>query len=171
MAPDCGNEGGERFDSLHFRSALSRFATGVTVVTTHAGNGAFAGLTVNSFNSVSLAPPLVLWSLGTGSSCLPLFSGCAHYLINVLSSEQSELALRFASRIANRFDGVAFTLSPVGLPVLEGASAWFECVNRSQYLEGDHVIFVGEVRRIGLSARPGLIFQNGQFLQAFSASC
>jgi flavin reductase (DIM6/NTAB) family NADH-FMN oxidoreductase RutF len=171
MAADRDDFSAANLDQLHFRRALSRFATGVTVVTTTAADGSFAGLTVSSFNSVSLAPPLVLWSLSTCSSSLPVFSACAHYLINVLSSEQSALALRFASKVADRFDGVELSLSESGLPILEGASAWFECANRSQYLEGDHVIFVGEVTWIGTSPRPGLIFQNGQFLQSVPAQC
>jgi flavin reductase (DIM6/NTAB) family NADH-FMN oxidoreductase RutF len=170
MAPDNVNVDMEKFDTQHFRGALSRFATGVTVVTADSGNGCFVGITVSSFNSVSLTPPLVLWSLATGSSSLQVFSGSAHYVINVLASDQRALAVRFASKVASRFEGVGFTLSHIGLPILEGTSAWFECRNRSRYLEGDHVIFVGEVTRVGLSTHPGLIFQNGEFLGAFPPS-
>lgn len=166
MAPDTVNVGMASFDSRHFRDALSRFATGVTVVTGENADKCFVGITVSSFNSVSLAPPLVLWSLATCSSSLATFSTSTHYVINVLASDQCALAMRFAAKVARRFEGVGFTLSPAGLPILEGASAWFECRNRSQYLEGDHVIFVGEVTRIGLSAHPGLVFQNGEFVEA-----
>jgi flavin reductase (DIM6/NTAB) family NADH-FMN oxidoreductase RutF len=166
MKQETGNV--EKFDSNHFRGALSRFATGVTVITAKNSDGCFAGITVSSFNSVSLVPPLVLWSLATCSSNLPIFSRSSYYLINVLASDQRALAVRFASKVASRFEGVDFSLSHTGLPILEGAAAWFECANRSQYLEGDHVIFVGEVTRIGLSTRPGLIFQNGEFIESFS---
>src|ERR1041385_3422202 len=89
------------FDSRHFRNALSQFATGVTVITTRLDNGNFFGLTASSFNSVSLAPPLVLWSLSDKANSLPLFTGNSHYVINVLSAEQAQLADRFSRRIEN----------------------------------------------------------------------
>jgi flavin reductase (DIM6/NTAB) family NADH-FMN oxidoreductase RutF len=152
------------FDSRHFRNALSQFATGVTVITTRLENGSFFGLTASSFNSVSLDPPLVLWSLASGASSLPIFTGNSHYVINVLSANQAKLAERFASRIEDRFEGVDFELSRTGLPILKGAAAWFECHNRSRYPEGDHVIFVGEVERCDLSPQPALIFHHGRFL-------
>jgi flavin reductase (DIM6/NTAB) family NADH-FMN oxidoreductase RutF len=86
------------FDSAHFRHALSQFATGVTVITTRLADGSFRGLTASSFNSVSLEPPLVLWSLGAGANSLPIFSGNSHYVINVLAAGQQDLALRFTRR-------------------------------------------------------------------------
>jgi hypothetical protein len=92
------------FDSAHFRQALSQFATGVTVITTRLSDGNFRGLTASSFNSVSLEPPLVLWSLSNAANSLPIFSGNSHYVINVLSAGQEELARRFARRGANPFD-------------------------------------------------------------------
>lgn len=165
MKRDGSNAELETFDSQHFRDALSRFATGVTVITAKDDAETFIGVTVSSFNSVSLEPPLVLWSLAKISSNLSVFSKCPGYVVNVLASDQRLLAARFASRIASRFEGVELTLSQTGLPVLKGTSAWFHCRNRSQYHEGDHVIFVGEVTQIGLSPLPGLIFQNGEFLE------
>jgi flavin reductase (DIM6/NTAB) family NADH-FMN oxidoreductase RutF len=152
------------FDALHFRKALSQFATGVTVITTRLENGAFIGLTASSFNSVSLDPPLVLWSLANGASSLPIFTGNSHYVINVLAGNQTALAERFAMRIDNRFEGVEFILSRTGLPVLKGVAAWFECHNRSRYPEGDHVIFVGEVEDCGMAPQPALVFHRGQFV-------
>jgi flavin reductase (DIM6/NTAB) family NADH-FMN oxidoreductase RutF len=151
------------FDSLHFRNALSQFATGVTVITTRLDDGRFFGLTASSFNSLSLDPPLVLWSLSCSASSLPLFTDNTHYVINVLAANQAALAERFAQRIDNRFDGVEFWLSHTGLPIITGASAWFECHNRSRYPEGDHVIFVGEVERCDVDPQPSLIFHNGRF--------
>ena len=151
------------FDSTHFRRALSQFATGVTVITTRLEDGSFLGLTASSFNSVSLAPPLVLWSLAQSANSLPVFSGNSHYVINVLAADQVELAERFARRIANRFEGVEYELSHTGLPILKGAVAWFECHNRSRYPEGDHVIFVGEVERCDGEAKAALLFHDGRF--------
>jgi len=151
------------FDAYHFRNALSQFATGVTVITTRLPDGSFLGLTASSFNSVSLDPPLVLWSLARSANSLPVFTGNSHYVINVLSGDQAALAERFAMRIDNRFEGVGFVLSHTGLPILEGAAAWFECHNRSRYPEGDHVIFVGEVERCDVSPRPALVFHGGKF--------
>ncbi|MCH8622275.1 flavin reductase family protein [Undibacterium sp. TS12] len=152
------------FDTRHFRDALSQFATGVTVITTRLESGTFLGLTASSFNSVSLDPPLILWSLGTRANSLPVFTGNSHYVVNVLSSEQAWLAEQFASRKTNRFEGVDYTLSRTGHPILTGASAWFECHNRSRYPEGDHVIFVGEVEHCEFTPQPPLVFHSGQFL-------
>src|SRR3954467_7550090 len=87
------------FDAIHFRQALAQFATGVTVITTRLADGSFRGLTASSFNSVSLDPPLVLWSLGSSANSLPIFSGNSHYVINVLAAGQEELAARFSRRI------------------------------------------------------------------------
>ena len=151
------------FDAAQFRQALSQFATGVTVITTRLADGTFWGLTASSFNSVSLDPPLVLWSLGNGANSLPIFTGNSHYVINVLNADQGHLAQRFSRRTENPFEGVAYDLSRTGQPVLHGASAWFECHNRSRYPEGDHVIFVGEVEDCAFAPQPSLIFHGGQF--------
>ena len=152
------------FDSLQFRSALGMFATGVTIVTARGPDGSLVGLTANSFNSVSLSPPLVLWSLAQRAGSMPVFSRGSHYAINILAAEQQDLARRFATRDIDRFAGVAWREGAGGAPVLEGAAAVFECANRSQYQEGDHVIFVGEVECC--SAREGalpLIFHGGRY--------
>jgi flavin reductase (DIM6/NTAB) family NADH-FMN oxidoreductase RutF len=134
-------------DTRALRSALGRFTTGVTVVTVRGPDGRQAGITVNSFNSVSLDPPLVLWSLGKRSASMASFSTGSHYAINILGADQKDLANRFASRVENRFADVEFTPGVAGAPLLAGAAATFECFNRSRYEEGDHVIFVGEVER------------------------
>jgi flavin reductase (DIM6/NTAB) family NADH-FMN oxidoreductase RutF len=152
------------FDSAHFRQALSQFATGVTVITTRLADGSFRGLTASSFNSVSLEPPLVLWSLGNSANSLPIFSGNSHYVVNVLAAGQQELAQRFSRRTGgNPFEGVEYELSRTGHPILKGVAAWFECHNRSRYPEGDHVIFVGEVEECALEPQPALVFHGGQF--------
>ena len=151
------------FDTAQFRQALSQFATGVTVITTRLADGSFRGLTASSFNSVSLDPPLVLWSLGNVANSLPIFSGNSHYVINVLGADQAHLATRFSRRTENPFGDVDYELSRTGQPILKGVSAWFECHNRSRYPEGDHVIFVGEVEECAVHPQASLIFHNGQF--------
>lgn len=151
------------FDSAHFRQALSQFATGVTVITTRLADGTFRGLTASSFNSVSLEPPLVLWSLSGTANSMPFFSGNSHYVINVLSAGQEELARKFSRRGEDPFAGIDYTLSRTGQPVLGGVSAWFECHNRSRYPEGDHVIFVGEVEDCAVQPQAALLFHGGRF--------
>ncbi|MDE2401056.1 MAG: flavin reductase family protein [Burkholderiales bacterium] len=152
------------FTSEDLRAALGQFTTGVTIVTTHTPQGHLVGLTANSFNSVSLSPPLVLWSLANKSTSLPGFISSAHYAINVLAADQRLLAERFATRGIDRFEGVNWRPGMTGAPVIQGAVAVFECAHRHHYDEGDHVIFVGRVehctRRVG--AAP-LVFQGGRF--------
>jgi flavin reductase (DIM6/NTAB) family NADH-FMN oxidoreductase RutF len=153
-----------KIDTRHFRDALGQFATGVTVITTRLDDGSFLGITASSFNSVSLDPPLVLWSLGQKARSMPVFAVNSHYVINVLSADQAELAEHFATRVKNRFEGVEFELSHTGLPILKGVAAWFECHNRSRYPEGDHVIFVGEVERCAVLPQAALVFHGGRFM-------
>lgn len=152
------------FGSDDFRAALAMFATGVTIVTARDEHGAPVGLTANSFNSVSLTPPLVLWSLSQQAGSMAAFARGSHYAIHILAAGQHALAERFASRAVDRFAGVDWHEGGNGVPLLDGAAAVFECFNRSRYEEGDHVIFVGEVehcaRRDG--AQP-LIFHGGKY--------
>lgn len=152
------------FSAQEFRAALGMFATGVTIVTARAPDGTTLGLTANSFNSVSLAPPLVLWSLSRAAASMPVFSAGSHYAINVLAADQMELADRFARKGADRWAGVTFDLGAGGAPLLHGAAATFECFNRSRYEEGDHVIFIGEVERCAHreGASP-LLFHGGRY--------
>lgn len=140
------------------------FATGVTIVTARTAQGDLVGLTANSFNAVSLEPPLVLWSLAKTAASLLAFSKGSHYAISILSADQQLLAKRFSTRGVDRFAGVAFTEGAGGAPLLSGAVATFECFNRSRYNEGDHVIFVGEVERCWHQpdASP-LLFHGGKF--------
>lgn len=152
------------FTAADFRSALGMFATGVTVVTGRGAGGGCFGLTANSFNSVSLAPPLVLWSLARSAGSMPHFERGSHYAINILSADQRALAERFASKTVDRFAGVAWHEGACGAPLLDGAAAVFECFNRSRYEEGDHVIFIGEVERCRVDARATpLIFHGGRY--------
>ncbi len=161
------------FASAHFRSALGQFATGVTIITARIvepdGASRPIGFTANSFNSVSLVPPLVLWSLARSASSLPTFLDMSHYAINVLASDQIALSRRFGSRsgdttaLVDRFEGIAWHAGSHGEPIVDGCCAWFECFNRSRYEEGDHVIFVGEVERCGFEPREPLVFQGGDY--------
>jgi flavin reductase (DIM6/NTAB) family NADH-FMN oxidoreductase RutF len=163
-APVPASAGEAAFSAGEFRAALGMFATGVTIITARGADGSLVGLTANSFNSVSLSPPLVLWSLARRAGSMPVFSRGSHYAINILSAQQKGLAQRFAMSNVDRFDGVAWSEGAGGAPVLQGAAAVFECANRSQYEEGDHVIFVGEVERCAweASAQP-LIFHGGRY--------
>ncbi len=152
------------FTPREFRDALGMFATGVTIVTTRTPDGQPVGLTANSFNSVSLDPPLVLWSLSQAAASLPAFRAGSHYAIHVLATEQRELAERFAARGTDRWSGLESQAGAGGVPLIPGCAAIFECFNRSRYDEGDHVIFVGEVERC--SWRPDaspLLFHGGRF--------
>ena len=152
------------FSSQEFRTALGMFATGVTIVTARTPLGQVIGLTANSFNSVSLDPPLVLWSLSQAAGSLAVFRAGSHYAINVLAKDQRALAERFAMRGADRWAGVTFTDGMGGAPLLDGAAATFECFNRSRYEEGDHLIFVGEVERcMHRDGAMPLLFHGGRY--------
>lgn len=152
------------FSQSEFRSALGMFATGVTIVTARTPSGELVGLTANSFNSVSLSPPLVLWSLSLSAASMPAFRTGSHYAIHILAADQQALALQFATKGVDRFAGVAHHPGLAGAPLIDGAAATFECFNRSRYEEGDHVIFVGEVEhcshRAGVSP---LLYHGGKF--------
>lgn len=150
-------------DSRGLRTALGQFATGITVVTTRTSTGGFVGLTVNSFSALSLAPPLVLWSLRCTSPSLPVFQGAARFVVNVLAEAQVEVSRRFASPLPDKFDGVAHAESASGLPLLHGAAAWFECRTVSQQMAGDHCLFIAEVERFTASELAPLLFHAGGY--------
>jgi flavin reductase (DIM6/NTAB) family NADH-FMN oxidoreductase RutF len=164
MNPPARKARPPEFSGPEFRKALGMFATGVTIVTARTADGTLVGLTANSFNSVSISPPLVLWSLSRSAGSMPHLSTGSHYAINILAADQRELAERFATKGAERWAGVDFTEGVGGAPLLTGAAATFECFNRSRYEEGDHVIFVGEVERCmhRASATP-LLYHGGRF--------
>lgn len=149
-----------------YRRALGCFGTGVTVVTTMTPEGPI-GFTANSFASVSLAPPLVLWSVAKESDRFRVFDGARHSAIHVLSLPQLALARRFA-RNGRDFDGVDWDLNPEGVPVLSGCLARFECEAHANHDGGDHRILVARVRRIELAEGAPLIFVQGHF-GAFAA--
>ena len=146
------------------RLALGHFATGVTIITARDPQGLAVGLTASSFNSVSLDPPLVLWSLGARAASLPTFLAASHYAIHVLQADQRALAERFSSRMADRFAGLNVGDGLGAAPLLEGAAAVLECHNLRRHTEGDHVVFVGEVKRIQTQAQAQpLLYHGGRF--------
>jgi len=154
-----------------FRDALGSFATGVTVLTTLATDGKPIGLTISSFNAVSLDPPLILWSLACDSPRLAAFRHAGHYAVNVLAANQEAISNCFASRDEGRFDALVFTPGLAGVPLIEGCSAWFECSHEAHYPGGDHLIFLGRVQRFarGQAADP-LIFHAGRYRRLHSNS-
>lgn len=151
------------FDSKRFRQALGAFPTGVTIVTTVDAAGYDVGVTANSFNSVSLDPPMVLWSLSRTSSNFDTFMAAHHFAVHVLSSDQNNVATRFAQKGVNRFDGLTPQRGTSGIALLEDCVARFECRMAHQYQGGDHVIFVGEVLNFEHCEREPLVFKRGRF--------
>lgn len=144
-----------------FRNTLGRFATGVTVVTALAADGEPIGVTISSFNSVSLDPPLILWSLSLHSPKLEAFRNASHYAINVLASGQQALSDRFAARRGDRFADLPRHVGEAGVPLLDACCAWFECSHEAHYAGGDHLIFVGRVEHFAQGEAAPLIFHNG----------
>jgi len=155
-APDPGLQ-------LHFRSCLGAFATGVTIVATRAPEGDAVGLTVNSFNSLSLDPPLVLWSLRRVARNANLFRAAGHFSVSVLAVGQLALARHFAVSAPDRFAGVAHHEGLGGCPLVDAAIAWFECETVSVQELGDHLLFVGRVLRCARVPGLPLVFHQGDF--------
>lgn len=134
------------FDTQDFRSAAGQFMTGVTIVTTLDADGVPSGLTANSFSSVSLHPPMVLFCLGRDSTNLDAFEAGNGFVVHVLAADQQDMSQRFAAKGIDRFDGVDWEPGHNGLPVLPDALATFECDLALAHDGGDHIIYVGEVK-------------------------
>ncbi len=147
----------------NFKNALAQFATGVTVVTATALDGRRLGITANSFNSVSLNPPLILWSLANQSSSLAGFKACTHFAINVLAANQLELAQQFSKHGTDKFAGILAKPGTGGCWLLPNTIALFECRNYKQHPEGDHTIFIGEVIKVHHEIQAPLIYHNRTF--------
>lgn len=154
------------FDPQAFRAALGTFTTGVTIITTGTSADERVGITANSFNSVSLDPPLVLWSLAKNARSLEAFSRAKHWNVHVLAADQEDLSGRFARQGEDKFAGIELDegISPV--PLLKDCTARFQCRTAFSYDGGDHVIFIGEVLAYDRSERPPLVFQSGQYALA-----
>jgi len=154
------------FDKRVLRDALGLFVTGVTVITTKGIDGKPTGLTANSFNSVSLDPPLVLWSIGAHSKSLPAFAAANHFAVHILGENQIELSQRFAQSGIDKFASLPITEGIGDVPLLEGCAARLECSIYDRHAAGDHVIYLGEVQRLvhNQNARP-LVYHGGQYAE------
>jgi len=150
-------------NSSDFRAALGSFATGVTIVTTTTPEGTDVGMTANSFNSVSLDPPMVLWSVGKNALSRSAFTGAAHFAVHVLAAGQEEMSNRFARRGEDKFAGLELERGPGGVPLLAGCAARFKCRTAYVYEGGDHDIIVGEVLEFDHFERAPLLFHRGKY--------
>lgn len=157
------------FDKRQLRDALGAFATGVTIVTTRDRTGAAHGLTANSFSSVSLEPPLVLWSQSHTSRSHAVFQDSDHFAINILAEGQVALSNLFAkSAVDDKFAGLDHDSGVGGVPVLKGTAAHLECVKIAMYPGGDHTVYLGRVERIGRSGLRPLVFEGGRYAVAYA---
>jgi len=150
-------------DVREFRNALGLFATGVTVVTALSTDGRRVGLTCNSFSSVSLKPPLILWSLSLYSPNLPVYLQAPRFAINILAADQAGLSRRFSTPVGDRFEGVEVIDGEGGVPLIVGAAAHLECRNETRHYSGDHVILIGQVTRYAYRDVEPLIFSRGRY--------
>lgn len=150
-------------DAKALRQVLGRFATGVTIVTCLDEQGARLGLTANSFNALSLDPPLVLWSLRQASPSVQAFRAARHFAVNILAESQVELSRRFASRVPDKFAEGGWSDGAGGAPVLSGAAAVLECETAQIHDAGDHVLFIGRVVQLADLATPPLLFHGGHY--------
>jgi flavin reductase (DIM6/NTAB) family NADH-FMN oxidoreductase RutF len=154
---------GDTSAERQLRNALGRFATGVTVVTCH-GSGGPCGITANSFSSVSLEPPLVLWNIAKVSNSLQAYLDAEFFAINVLGADQEPMSSHFALSDHTVFDGVEFRLSDRGVPILPGTVACFECRTHQIHDCGDHYIIVGEVENYRSNSGQPLLFIDGRYV-------
>lgn len=150
-------------DTRKLRNALGCFPTGVTVVTANNPAGGYLGVTANSFSSVSLDPPLVLWSLIRSARSFSGFMAADWFAVNVLAADQIEVGQRFASKSEDKFEGVAVSQHPHA-PLIEDCVAWFVCRQHETFDGGDHVIVLGEVAEFEYDPwREALVFHRGEF--------
>ena len=155
----------EGFNARELRNALGSFGTGVTIITTRSRNGTLHGMTANSFSSVSLNPPLVLWSSSLYAQSLPAFQEGGHFVVNILAYDQIELSNKFAKSTDDKFVNVDHIIPESGAPVLIGAAAHFECRNEFRHYGGDHIIFIGHVERFAYTDKPTLMFCRGKYVR------
>ena len=150
------------FDPRDLRRAMGGFATGVTVVTACSPSGRKAGITVNSFCSVSLDPPLVLWCLALRAPSLRVFSTASHFAVHVLAADQAALSVRFSRPAADKFAGLQCDDGLGCAPLLDGAAVRFECRREHSYDSGDHRILIGRIERYCYSECTPLLFHAGR---------
>ncbi|WP_319413986.1 flavin reductase family protein [uncultured Cohaesibacter sp.] len=150
-------------EATEFRKALGQFATGIAIVTTMDENGVPMGLTVNSFNSVSLDPPLVLWSLDKRSVQLDAFRKSGFYGVSILSAEQELASNLFAAMAEDRFEQIAWSIAQTGAPLIEGALAHIDCTTEQIIEGGDHIILLGRVVDIAVRDGAPLLYYGGSY--------
>lgn len=153
----------------HLRDVLGSFTTGVVVVTTRGEAGRPIGLTINSFNSVSLDPPLILWSLALKAPSLGAFRATDSFVINILGAHQEDLGRRFATPSADKFAGIDWEPGLTGAPVLEDTAAHLECRVHARYPGGDHEIYLGEVVALQDRGHEPLVYHRGAFRRLHDA--
>lgn len=153
-------------DSGDFRAALSTFATGVTIVTTSETDGAPVGMTASSFNSVSMDPPLILWSVTRTALSAPAFKAAEHFAVHVLAASQIDWSNRFAQSGIDKFEGVEYSHNEQGCPVLPACLARFDCRTWQVYEGGDHWIIVGQVEKLVRHNDDALVFCDGSYATA-----
>ena len=152
-------------DEYRFRSVLSRFASGVTVVTAMGPDGVDHGMTVSAFCSLSLEPPLILVCIDHGTVMHGILEGAKTFTVNVLAAEQEDLARKFSDPDNDRFEGTSYTRGANGLALLTGAAAWLECELTQRYEGGDHTIFVGRVDAADAGDAQPLVYYRGGYGQ------
>ena len=143
------------------RKVLSKFATGVTIVSTIDCDGKPVGMTANSFTSLSLDPPLVLWNIGINQPSYDVFLKAKGYSVSILSKDQKDICDLFSSPIENKFSDIDYTLTENGFPIIQKSLAWFDCLKWNNYPGGDHQILVGEIKNFYADENDPLIFWNG----------
>ena len=151
-------------DSQELRDCLGKFATGVTVVTCSDASGRPCGITANSFSSVSLDPPLVLWNIAKVSNSLRAYLDARHFAIHILTEDQQPLSSHFATTDHTLFDSVSFDMSVSGVPILPDTLACLECRTHQIHDCGDHYIIVGEVETYRSIDQAPLLFFGGQYV-------
>ena len=156
----------DNFDARQLRRVLGSFVTGVTVVTTVDAAGKPYGLTANSFASVSLDPPLVLWNQALAAPSHPVFRDAERFAVNILAEHQVDVSQRFATRRDNKFEGLDVVAGLGGIPLIVGCAATLECRKVTTHIGGDHAVFIGEVERIDSSERRSLVFASGKYMVA-----
>lgn len=161
--PAATETGDRAEEQRRFRNALGRFATGVTVVTARGPGGEDVGVTANSFNSVSLDPPLVLWSIARNATSIRAFEAAEHFAVHVLGEGQRPLSERFAQKGGDKFAGLALDRGVGGVPLVAGTAAVFQCRTAHRYEGGDHLILVGEVVEFDERDHPPLLYHGGRY--------
>jgi flavin reductase (DIM6/NTAB) family NADH-FMN oxidoreductase RutF len=152
------------FDQRELRDCLGTFVTGVTIVTTLDGSGNPVGITANSFSSVSLEPPLVLWSQALSARSFPTFRDAKRFIINILAEDQRHISTRFAQRGEDKFANTPIRKGIDGLPIIDGCAAFLECVKVATYPGGDHAVQLGRVENFERTELQPLAFHAGRYM-------